>query len=78
MALAPDALVYARVDLIDVDGQPTLMELELIEPDLFLRMAPGSVERFAAAVAAALVPAADREPSTSRNDHEMRTLPRKS
>ena len=44
MGLAPDALVYARVDLIDVDGQPTLMELELIEPDLFLRMAPGSVD----------------------------------
>ena len=54
MALAPDELVYARVDLIDVEGQPTLMELELIEPDLFLRMAPGSVERFAAAVAAQL------------------------
>ena len=54
MALAPDVLVYARVDLIDVAGQPTLMELELIEPDLFLRMAPGSVERFAAAVAAQL------------------------
>ena len=54
MALAPDTLVYARVDLIDVAGQPTLMELELIEPDLFLRMAPGSVERFAAAVVAAL------------------------
>jgi glutathione synthase/RimK-type ligase-like ATP-grasp enzyme len=52
MALAPDELVYARVDLIDVDGQPTLMELELIEPDLFLRMAAGSVGRFAAAVAA--------------------------
>jgi glutathione synthase/RimK-type ligase-like ATP-grasp enzyme len=54
MALAPDELVYARVDLIDVDGRPTLMELELIEPDLFLRMAPGSTERFAAAVTAAL------------------------
>ena len=54
MGLAPDELVYARVDLIDVAGQPTLMELELIEPDLFLRVAPGSVERFAAAVAAQL------------------------
>lgn len=54
MSLAPDLLVYARVDLIDVAGQPTLMELELIEPDLFLRMAPGSAERFAAAVAAQL------------------------
>jgi glutathione synthase/RimK-type ligase-like ATP-grasp enzyme len=54
MALSPDELVYARVDLIDVAGEPTLMELELIEPDLFLRVAPGSVERFAAAVAAQL------------------------
>jgi glutathione synthase/RimK-type ligase-like ATP-grasp enzyme len=54
MGLAPGELVYARVDLIDVAGQPTLMELELIEPDLFLRVAPGSVERFAAAVAAEL------------------------
>lgn len=53
---APEALVYARVDLIDVDGQPTLMELELIEPDLFLRMAPGAVQRFAAAVAATVEP----------------------
>ena len=56
MDLAPDALVYARIDLIDVAGQPTLMELELIEPDLFLRMAPGSVARFAAAVTAELEP----------------------
>lgn len=47
MALAPDELAYARADFIDVDGQPTLMELELIEPDLFLRMAPGSHDRFA-------------------------------
>ncbi|TPG18454.1 hypothetical protein EAH86_08315 [Pedococcus bigeumensis] len=54
MAMAPDELVYARVDLLDVTGQPTLMELELIEPDLFLRTAPGSVERFAVAVAAQL------------------------
>jgi glutathione synthase/RimK-type ligase-like ATP-grasp enzyme len=54
MALAPDELVYARVDLLEVAGLPTLMELELIEPDLFLRTAPGSVERFAAAVAAQL------------------------
>ncbi|GAA2160948.1 hypothetical protein [Pedococcus bigeumensis] len=57
MECAPDALVYARVDLIEVDGEPTLMELELIEPDLFLRMAPGSAARFAAAVAATLQPA---------------------
>jgi hypothetical protein len=54
MALAPDRLVYARVDCIDVDGEPTLMELELVEPDLFLRMSPGSHERFVDAVLAAI------------------------
>jgi glutathione synthase/RimK-type ligase-like ATP-grasp enzyme len=45
MALAPDELSYARVDFIEVQGQATLMELELIEPDLFLRTSPGAVER---------------------------------
>lgn len=54
MALAPDRLVYARVDCIEVDGVPTLMELELIEPDLFLRMSDGSHERFVDAVVATL------------------------
>jgi hypothetical protein len=34
MALAPGELAYARADFIEVDGEPTLMELELIEPDL--------------------------------------------
>jgi glutathione synthase/RimK-type ligase-like ATP-grasp enzyme len=47
IALAPGEVAYGRADFVDLDGRPTLMELELIEPDLFLRMAPGSVERFA-------------------------------
>jgi glutathione synthase/RimK-type ligase-like ATP-grasp enzyme len=47
MAHAPGEVAYARADFVEVDGRPTLMELELIEPDLFLRMAPGSVSRFA-------------------------------
>lgn len=51
-ALAPDDLVYARADLIEVDGDPVLMELELIEPDLFLRMAPGALERYVDALEA--------------------------
>jgi len=54
MAHAPGQVAYARADFVEVDGRPTLMELELIEPDLFLRMAPGSVERFAATVEACL------------------------
>ncbi|MEU9026682.1 hypothetical protein AB0D46_03920, partial [Streptomyces sp. NPDC048383] len=44
--------VYARVDLVrGPDGAPVVMELELIEPNLFLTAAPGGVDRFVAAVA---------------------------
>jgi glutathione synthase/RimK-type ligase-like ATP-grasp enzyme len=42
-----DPLLYARVDGVDVDGTFMLMELELIEPFLFLGTAPFSVQRFA-------------------------------
>jgi hypothetical protein len=42
--------LYARVDLVrDEDGEFALMELELIEPALYLRMDAGAPERFAAA-----------------------------
>jgi hypothetical protein len=54
--LAPDGLTYPEPSF-DLDGDPTLMELELIEPDLFLRMSPGSVERLAAAVEVLAAPA---------------------
>lgn len=43
-------LLYARVDMVDIDGRPHLMELELIEPDLWLREAPGTLGRLTAAV----------------------------
>jgi hypothetical protein len=46
-----EAPLYARVDLIrDQQGDPVVLELELIEPSLFFPFAPGSAERFAAAV----------------------------
>jgi len=45
--------LYARVDLVaDRDGAPLLLELEAIEPALYLAGAPGASERFAAAVRA--------------------------
>ncbi|GAA4962611.1 ATP-grasp domain-containing protein [Actinoplanes utahensis] len=48
-------LLYARVDLIPgPDGTPTLIELELTEPCLFLRTAPGSADRLADAILARL------------------------
>ena len=43
--------LYLRVDIATgLDGGPVLMELEAIEPRLYLELAPGSVERFAAAI----------------------------
>jgi len=43
--------LYARVDLVrDQNGEPVVLELELIEPSLFLPFATGSAERIAAAV----------------------------
>jgi len=48
-------LVYARVDLVEAsDGRPYLMELELIEPELFLRARPGAAQDLARAVVSAL------------------------
>jgi hypothetical protein len=48
-------LLYARVDLArDERGQPLLMELELVEPTLFLRDHPPACERLASAIAARL------------------------
>jgi hypothetical protein len=45
-------MLYARVDLLpSVDG-PLLLELELVEPSLFLGYAAGAADRFAAAIAA--------------------------
>ncbi|WP_031226202.1 ATP-grasp domain-containing protein [Streptomyces roseochromogenus] len=49
-----DGLLYARVDLVDgEDGEPRLMELELVEPNLFLWLHPGSLERVVEAILAA-------------------------
>lgn len=51
LAAAGRPWVYARVDLVETEAGPILMELELIEPDLFLtpaaaeRLAEGLIER---------------------------------
>ncbi len=49
-ALAPYGdLLYARVDLArDAANQPCVMELELVEPSLFLAKRPGAADRFVA------------------------------
>lgn len=54
---APEPCLYARVDGCVVDGRFLLMELEVLEPALFLAAAPGAAERFAASMAEALATA---------------------
>jgi hypothetical protein len=41
------APAYARVDLVGIVGELHLMELELIEPELFFRIAPEAADRLA-------------------------------
>ncbi|MER5523437.1 hypothetical protein ABT075_02335 [Streptomyces sp. NPDC002677] len=56
LAAVPEApeLLYARVDLVDgADGRPQVMELELVEPNLFLFLHPGSVDAVAEAILSA-------------------------
>lgn len=42
--------LYCRIDAIARDGRLVLMELELIEPELFLGLAEGAAKRFADAI----------------------------
>ena len=49
--------LYARVDLVDSDSGVRLMELEMLEPDLFLRHDAGARDRFASAIYSVLPPA---------------------
>jgi glutathione synthase/RimK-type ligase-like ATP-grasp enzyme len=60
LAQAPAEAVYARVDMIaDNDGRLMIIELELVEPALFLNEAPEGGARFAAAIRAAALRLAD-------------------
>lgn len=45
-------LLYARVDVArDDEGAPLVMELELVEPSLFLAQSPAALDRFVSAIA---------------------------
>lgn len=59
--------LYARVDGVESGGRFLLMELEMIEPALFLAHAPHAAEAFAEAILA-LLPGRTRgpEPATAR------------
>lgn len=47
-------LLYGRVDLVRSGNEFRVMELELIEPAIYLRMEPGAPDRFADAVVSLL------------------------
>lgn len=48
LSCLPQSPLYARVDLVrDQSGQPVIMELELVEPSLFLSFAPAAAGKFA-------------------------------
>ena len=51
----PGPWLYARVDVCEVEGSLVLMELELVEPSLFLGYHPSAPRRFAAALRQLLV-----------------------
>lgn len=54
MAMAGGGTLYARVDLVETARGPLLMELELIEPELYFLLAPEAADRMADAILARL------------------------
>lgn len=50
MATVPQPCLYARVDLVATARGPLLMELELIEPELYFLLAPTATATFARAI----------------------------
>jgi glutathione synthase/RimK-type ligase-like ATP-grasp enzyme len=48
-------LLYSRVDLLPTADGPVVIEVELVEPSLFLEFADGAVDRFADVIASWLV-----------------------
>ncbi|MBV8464891.1 MAG: hypothetical protein JO218_03000 [Burkholderiales bacterium] len=55
VAACPVVPAYARVDLVrDAASKLRVMEMELVEPEMFFRFCPASAQRLAAAIAARL------------------------
>ena len=47
MTHVPDTCLFARVDVVESSRGPLLMELELIEPELYFLIVPGAADRMA-------------------------------
>jgi glutathione synthase/RimK-type ligase-like ATP-grasp enzyme len=56
LATVPGRCLYARVDVVETARGPLLMELELIEPELFFLIVPAAAETFADAIVKHLLP----------------------
>lgn len=54
LAVSPEPTLSARVDLVSIDGRPHVIELELIEPALFLAEDVGATPRLIDAINARL------------------------
>ncbi|MEL6394478.1 MAG: hypothetical protein AAFQ71_00620 [Planctomycetota bacterium] len=46
-ACFPEGALYARIDMLEPDSDPKVIEAELVEPELFFRMLPESADRMA-------------------------------
>lgn len=56
VAACPQLPAYARVDFVrSIDGGFRLMEVELVEPELFFRFHPPAAERLAALIGEILI-----------------------
>lgn len=51
MSLVPKSCLYARVDVVESSRGPLLMELELIEPELYFLIVPEAADRMAQLIA---------------------------
>ena len=52
MAKLPFNVLYARLDFVRVDGQLSVIEVELIEPIFSFSLVPESIERLVSATLA--------------------------
>lgn len=79
LAAAPAPATYARVDIVrGADGQLQIMELELIEPSLFLNHAPDSGAAFSRAVLRAARTATAGSPRSGSGPGPIRAARRRS
>jgi glutathione synthase/RimK-type ligase-like ATP-grasp enzyme len=57
LTAAAEPLLFARIDMVETPRGLVLMELEAIDPELFLALDPAAPQRFADSIARAVAPA---------------------